>query len=281
MQNPLIIANTKSYLSSAKHVYHIHDSVWQLLDKEKYSYYLALPSSMIYEVSKEKYKAFKVGGQNVDTMEDGAHTGGTTCAQLSSAGAEFVILGHSEVRARGDTDSAIAYKVAQALGFGLMTVLCIGENSREGNIEYSTGIEKNIKNSKIDNSDEKNRQIDKETYPVDYLDEIKSILTQNLSQIDRRSVDRLVIAYEPVWAIGAVRPASSDQTLEAVIVIRRTLVEMFGLENAKKIRIIYGGSVSDENIAQYVRESGVDGVLVGRASLESKRFANIVNSLYA
>lgn len=257
MQNPLIIANTKSYLSSAKHVYHIHDSVWQLMDKEKYSYYLALPATMIYEVSKEKYKAFKVGGQNVDTMEDGAHTGGTTCAQLSSAGAEFVILGHSEVREAGDTDTAIAYKVAQALGFGLMTVLCIGEKTRKENVS------------------------DTESTTSDYLDEIKSILVKNLSQIDRRSVEKLVVAYEPVWAIGASRPASSDQTLEAVIVIRRTLVELFGLENAKKIRIIYGGSVSDENIAQYVRESGVDGVLVGRASLESKRFANIVNSLYA
>lgn len=90
----------------------------------------------------------------------------------------------------------------------------------------------------------------------------------------------ITVAYEPVWAIGAPRPASPDQVMEICIVIRRTLSEVFGLDFAKKIKIIYGGSVDDTNAKPFLDESTCDGVLVGRASMDAEKFSGIVNSLY-
>lgn len=248
MQNPLIIANTKSYISDPKHFYHIQDAIWQYLNKEKYCYYVAVPSTMIYPIVKEKYKAFQVGSQNVDTADEGAYTGGTTTEQIINVGATFTLLGHSEWRERCDDGKKISDRVCNCLNKNLMTVLCVGEKNRvEGG---------------------------------EYLDDIKKMLTESLGGVDRRRVNNLVIAYEPVWAIGAIKPATSEQTLEAVIQIRRTLVDIFGLDNAKKIKIIYGGAVTGEGVGQFVKEGGVDGVLVGRACLDPKNFADIVNNLY-
>jgi triosephosphate isomerase len=247
MQTPIIIANLKCNPSNIKELFKLQDSVWNKLNKEKYKYYLATPNIFLRELTKEKYKAFEIGTQNIDRIESGAYTGEISLPQALDAEAKFCILGHSEVRARGETSLEISKKVNETLRANLPTVLCVGEKSRT-----------------------------LETY----LDEIKNMLVSSLQNIDRRYVESLVIAYEPLWAIGASRAATVDDCLEATIQIRRTLVDLFGISNAKKIKVLYGGSVDEINAASFIRLGGVDGVLVGRASLDADKFATIVNSIY-
>jgi triosephosphate isomerase len=247
MTAPLVIGNTKAYINSKREMFALQESIWQNLESEKYQYHLAIPASLIDSLVAEKYKAAIFGAQSFDIEGDGAHTGSTTLKQLRDAGAKFTILGHSERRAMGESDDYISDRAREAINNNFTTIVCVGEGDRK-------------------NGDE-------------YLDFIKHQLEDSLLGVDRRGADNLIIAYEPLWAIGAVRPATAEQTLEVVIHIRRSLVELFGLENAKKIKVIYGGAVTSDGVAEFVREAGVDGVLVGRASTRGKDFAAIVNEL--
>lgn len=247
MQTPIIIANLKCNPSNIKELFKLQDSIWNKLNKDKYKYYLATPNIFLSQLNKEKYKAFDIGVQNIDNIEGGAYTGQMSIAQALSAEVKFCLLGHSEVRGRGETSLEISKKINETLRAGLYSVLCVGEKSRT--------LES-------------------------YLDEIKNMLVASLENIDRRYVENLIIAYEPLWAIGAARSATVDDCLEATIQIRRTLVDLFGISNAKKIKVLYGGSVDEVNAANFVRLGGVDGVLVGRASLDANKFATIVNSIY-
>lgn len=247
MKNPIIVANLKCYSKNLREIFKLQDDIFQFLKKEKYKYYLALPNVYIKSVADEKYKAVVAGAQNFDVTEQGAHTGGNNLEHVIDAGAEFTILGHSELRKLGESNEKIAEKINIAAK-KISVVLCIGEEKRELGIEY--------------------------------LDEIKKQLLECLVNFEKKNSERLIVAYEPVWAIGRATPARENEVLEAVIEIRRTLLEKFGIENAKKIKVIYGGSVEDKDILKFVTDSTVDGVLVGRASLNAKTFANIINDLY-
>ena len=114
----------------------------------------------------------------------------------------------------------------------------------------------------------------------EYVDTIKGQLKEYLKDVDRKNIGKLTVAYEPLWAIGAAIAATSEQAQEAIIVIRRVLVEIFGIDHAKKIKVLYGGSVTEHNAARFVKDATADGVLVGRLSMEAKPFAQMVNSLY-
>jgi triosephosphate isomerase len=266
---PIIIANTKAYINNLKDFYKLQDIVWKKLDKESYRYNVAVPNSLINMVKGEKYKAFAVGSQNFGAVENGAYTGCDTAENVSDAGAEFVILGHSEVRGAGDTDENINDKIKKALYNNLDIVFCVGEKSR---------AEEN-KNINLENvSGEKRNSENKNT--LDYVEEIRKQIKLGLKMVDKKYTDKITIAYEPVWAIGAARPATTDQVMEICIVIRRTLSEVFGLDFAKKIKIVYGGSVEESNAKAFLNESTCDGVLIGRACMDGEKFSNIVNSLY-
>ena len=244
---PLIIANTKSYIANLKSFYKLQDSIWQKLEKENYTYMCAVPSSLIYKIEKEEYRAFTVGAQNFETTENGAFTGANTFENILEAGARFVIVGHSETREMSDNDDLINLKVRKTISNNFTTILCVGEKERVGDVEY--------------------------------VDFIKNQLKQDLKNIDKNYISKLIIAYEPLWAIGAAKAATSDEAQEAIIIIRRTLVDMFGIDNAKKVKVIYGGSVDADNAKRFVSEATADGVLVGRACMDANKFAGIVNSL--
>ena len=244
---PLIIANTKAYITSLRDFYKLQDKIWLKLDKENYKYYCAVPSPLISSISKEEYNAIVVGAQNFETVELGAHTGSSTFENILEAGARFVILGHSEVRKNGETDILINEKVKKSLNKKTLTILCLGESERNEN--------------------------------NDYVDIIKDQLKKCLSHIDKNETHNLVVAYEPLWAIGAAISATSEEAQEAIIIIRRTLVDMFGIDNAKKIKVVYGGAVDDNNAKRFITDATADGVLVGRACMDADKFASIVNSL--
>jgi triosephosphate isomerase (TIM) len=189
-----------------------------------------------------------VWGQNAHDAPEGAFTGETSCAMLTDAGATGVLLGHSERRALfGETDEALARKLAAALAHGLEPVLCIGESEAErdgGATEARLG----------------------------------SQLAGALAALAASQVLQVTIAYEPVWAIGTGRTATPEIAQETHAFIRGALAERYGEECAAAVRILYGGSVKPDNAAGLLAQADVDGALVGGASLDPQGFAAIARA---
>ncbi len=243
---PLIIGNWKTFPSSYKEAV----SFVKKLDKKvqgftssKQAYSLAVPDIFI-PLLKEEMKRGVIGAQNISGTILGATTGETTASMLASAGASFVIVGHSEVRARGETTDIIAKKTALALGSKLYTILCIGEAERDKHGHYLTALE----------------------------EELKACLLQ----ADKHFFSHLILAYEPIWAVGANTPATVAECFEVVIALRRALAQIVGMDHAKKVSIIYGGTVQQDNALAFLQEGGVDGLLIGRASCDVDTFSSII-----
>lgn len=214
----------------------------------KKAYYLATTDIFIPSLN-EIVQGGYVGSQNVSGVTLGQVTGATVPSQLLTAGAAFTIIGHSEVRAQGETVDARAHKVALSLQSKLMTILCVGEHTRDAQGKYLSELEEDVKAS--------------------------------LSLVNRDLFEHLVIAYEPVWAIGGKTPATPQECFEVVIALRRALAALAGIEYAKKVHILYGGTVTSDNAKSFLEDGGVDGLLVGRASQEVGSFYDIIASSYA
>ncbi|MDQ3179228.1 MAG: triose-phosphate isomerase [Acidobacteriota bacterium] len=190
----------------------------------------------------------KVAAQNCSTeQKHGAHTGEVCADMIKDAGASHIIIGHSERRQfYGETDDAVNLKTKACLIFGLTAIVCVGEmlSDREA------GKEETI---------------------------VKGQLIGALDGLTVADMERIIIAYEPVWAIGTGQTATPEQAQAMHAFIRRTLAEMHGEAVAEAIRILYGGSVKPDNIKDLMNEADIDGALVGGASLEAESFARIVN----
>ena len=188
-----------------------------------------------------------VGAQNAWTENEGAYTGEVSPSMLASLKLSYVIIGHSERRAMGETDELINQKVLASAKSGLTVVLCVGERERDADGEYLKHIAMQIKVA--------------------------------LKGIQKKDLAKIVIAYEPIWAIGkhALGSASPEDALEVSILIKRTLVDLYG-KDASAVSILYGGSVDAKNAWEFLFKSQVDGLLVGRASLDPKVFGEILKS---
>lgn len=188
-----------------------------------------------------------VGAQNAWIENEGAYTGEVSPAMLASLKLSHVIIGHSERRAIGETDELVNKKVLAGVKAGLTVVLCVGEHERDTDGEYLKFIAEQIKNA--------------------------------LHGVSKKDLTQIVIAYEPIWAIGkhALRSASTDDALEVSILIKKTLVDLYGKDGAS-VTILYGGSVDAKNSWEFLLKSQVDGLLVGRASLDPKVFGEILRS---
>ncbi len=187
----------------------------------------------------------EVYAQNMHYEDEGAYTGEVSAPMLSELDARGVVLGHSERRALfGETDKALALKVPAALKAGIVPILCVGETESERD---------------NDDTDRKLRQQIK--------DDLAGVAAEQLAEV--------VIAYEPIWAIGTGRVATPEQAQEAIAFIR-ALVADRDKEAAEHLRVLYGGSVKPENAAELLALADVDGALVGGASLEAESFAAIV-----
>jgi triosephosphate isomerase len=187
-----------------------------------------------------------IAGQDLHWEREGAFTGEVSAPMLREAGAEYVIIGHSERRTLfGETDASVNRKTAAAIAAGLTPIVCIGEtlDQRERN----------------------------ETFDV--LDRQIKI---GLDGVTAEQMAQLVIAYEPVWAIGTGRTATAAQAQEAHAHIRGRVRQWFGGDAADLVHILYGGSVKPENIAEIIAQPDVDGALVGGASLDIRGFVEIV-----
>ena len=187
------------------------------------------------------------GAQNVYPEEKGAFTGEISPAMLKGLGCSYVICGHSERREiLGESDEFIARKVKAVKEHGMTPILCVGETAEE----------------------RKNGQTE---------ERIASEIRSALWGIDKKDVGSLVIAYEPIWAIGSGKAATPEDALEVCTLIREKIGKIFTPDIARKVRILYGGSVNEKNAASF-NLSGIDGVLVGGASLKADTFAAIVRS---
>ena len=187
-----------------------------------------------------------VSSQDIYWEREGAFTGEVSPAMIKEAGAAYAIVGHSERRRLfGETDAIVNRKTLAAIAGGLTPIVCIGETLEERERE--------------------------ETFAV-----LDRQIKDGLDQLTAEQVGALVLAYEPVWAIGTGRTATAAQAGEAHAHIRQRLRQWFGADAADRCVILYGGSVKPDNIRELIAEADVDGALVGGASLDVRSFANIV-----
>lgn len=186
-----------------------------------------------------------VGAQNMYKEEKGAFTGEISGTMLKDAGATYVILGHSERRAIfGESDALVGDKVKVALGYGLTPILCVGETLQEREAGQTDAVNR--------------RQ-----------------LLAGTAGITADQIERIIIAYEPVWAIGTGKNCNTADAQATIAAIRAVVAETFGAGAAQAVRIQYGGSVKPGNIADYMAQPDIDGALVGGASLVPADFAAI------
>lgn len=204
--------------------------------------YVYLPE-LARELSGSK---IKLGVQDLFYKDSGAHTGEVSAPMVQSYKATYTILGHSERRAMGETNKQVAEKVQSSIAHGFRTVVCIGERERNDDGAYYTFI----------------------------AEEVRSIV----NVLRRKDVAELILAYEPIWAIGktADQAMQPSELYEMVLFIRKLLTEKFGRTVAARVPILYGGSVKADNTEALMVEGKVDGLLVGGASLDPKAFTAIV-----
>jgi triosephosphate isomerase (TIM) len=188
-----------------------------------------------------------ISGQNVSWSKEGPFTGEISAQMLAEAGCRYVIVGHSERRQLfRETDDNVAKKALMVLSVGLTPILCVGESDEE----RSAGLEKEV---------------------------LKRQFTGGPGALTHEEFSRILLAYEPVWAIGTGKTATPEIAAAAHRFLRECAAEHFGAAQAEALRILYGGSVKPDNIKGLMAQPGLDGALVGGASLEPKSFAAIVN----
>ena len=190
----------------------------------------------------------KIGAQNVHFKESGAYTGEISAEMLCEVGAEYVIVGHSERRQYfGETDETVNLRTKAALAAGLKVILCLGELLGE----RQAGI----------------------------TEEIVSMQTKlDFAGIEEKDLKNIIIAYEPVWAIGTGLTATPEQAEEVCAIIRGVIAELYSKEAADAITIQYGGSMNDANASELLAKENIDGGLIGGASLKTDKFTAIVDA---
>ena len=194
------------------------------------------------------HSGYHVAAQNMHEKDNGAYTGELSAGMLADAGVEYVILGHSERRQYfGETDDVINNKIIKALDNGLLPIYCCGE--------------------KLDTREANNQEL-----------VVGKQIEQALSGLSPQQMSQVVIAYEPVWAIGTGKTASPQQAQEIHAFIRRMIADQYGSDVANGTSILYGGSVKPANAAELFGMEDVDGGLVGGASLDAESFAAIINA---
>jgi len=188
-----------------------------------------------------------LGAQDVSSEKDPAHTGEVSGVMLASLGVRHVIIGHSERRGKGETDAIVSEKIRTAIEEKITPILCVGEKKRDDHARY--------------------------------FEELSGQIRASLEGCSPKDAGKIIIAYEPVWAIGenAVGADTPEGTEEMALFIRKTLADMFGEKVAHTIPILYGGSVSPKNAEDFLTHGGVQGLLVGRASQSAKSITEILS----
>jgi len=190
-----------------------------------------------------------LGSQNIFPEAKGSYTGETSPVMVKNAGADYVIIGHSERRKYfGENNEEINFKVLSALKNGLKPIICVGETKEQKEDQSAMRV-------------------------------ITEQVKEALFEVSRVKAENIIIAYEPVWAVGSDKTPTSNEVMEAKVLIRKILVEIWGKKYAEKVIILYGGSVNAQNAKEVCVESEMDGALIGRESLSPHEFLKIANTI--
>jgi triosephosphate isomerase len=250
MRSKIVAGNWKMH----KNAEETEDLLNDLIDKlpnDKETEIIVAPTfvNLSSAVGHLEFTNIQVAAQNMHQAESGAYTGEISASMLKSIGVNTVILGHSERRAIfHETDSIIALKVDTALKHDMRVIFCFGEELK----------------------DRQNKQ---------HFNVVENQLLDGLFHIQKSSWENIVLAYEPVWAIGTGETASPEQAQEMHEFIRETVRKSFGSDVAEDLTILYGGSVKPDNAKEIFGKPDVDGGLIGGAALKAEDFAAIVNSI--
>ncbi len=252
MHKIILVANWKMNPEALAEAEALFSAVKKAVKKaENISVVVAPPAIWLSRFKTGEPANLKLAGQNMAYEEKGAFTGEISVLMLKDAGAKYVIIGHSERRSYfGETDEVINKKLILALKSRLIPILCVGESLEEKRAEKTPEI-------------------------------IKHQLIKALENIEQKKIqaDNLLIAYEPVWAIGSGAVPPYDDILSANLLIRKTINSIYGRKVAEKILLLYGGSVNAQNASGFIEKSGADGLLVGGAIVNASEFVNIIKQL--
>lgn len=246
LKRKIIIGNWKMNPVSLKQAEKLFSGVAKSISDIKKTEVVACPPFLYLEKLKKISKKISLGAQDAFFTDVGPFTGEVSAEMLYDIGARYVILGHSERRAMGESNSDINKKIKSALVAGLRPILCVGENVRD--LEHG------------------------------YFNVVKAQLEECLAGISKNSISKIIIAYEPVWAISSTidrKDATPEDAMEMSIFIKKILSLKFG-NDASLVRILYGGSVNAKDAPLFLQNGGVDGLLAGRASLDVKKFTEII-----
>ena len=247
MRKPIIAGNWKMNKTPAEAVELVKGLI--PLVKDAKCDVVVCPTAVCLPAVAEVIKGtnIKLGAQNVHFAEKGAYTGELSADMLKAVGCEYVIVGHSERRQYfGETDKTVNLRATAAVKAGLTAIICVGE----------------MKDERVDG----------------YTDIIVAYQTKMaLKGLTAEELNHVVIAYEPVWAIGTGLTATDEQANETIGVIRKAIAEVYGDEVAQKVRIQYGGSMKGSNVKGLMAQPEIDGGLIGGASLKAEDFAQVVN----
>ena len=245
MRKPIIAGNWKMNKTPVEGA-NLVNELKPLVQDAECDVVVCVPATDIYAVSEAvKGSNIHLGAQNVHFAESGAYTGEISADMLLALGVEYVIIGHSERRQYfGETDETVNKRTLTALKKGLIPIVCVGETLEE----RESGITEEVLKRQIE-----------------------------IGLEDVEDLTKLVVAYEPVWAIGTGKTATSEQANETIGFIRKTLAEKFCPACANEVRIQYGGSMKPSNAKELMAQRNIDGGLIGGAALKANDFAGIVN----
>lgn len=248
MRKPIIAGNWKMHKTRDEALQFIYNVNQNVPAREFVESVVCAPAPILRDLVKRQGDNLRVGAQNMHYLDNGAYTGEVSAPLLENIGVEYVVIGHSERREYyNETDADVNKKIHQAFNYDLVPIVCVGESLdiREAGTQ-----------------DDWN----------------KAQIVAALKGLSADQVKELVIAYEPIWAIGTGKTATSQQAQDTIKAIRNVVAGLYDHEVAQAVRIQYGGSVKPSNIDELLSMEDIDGALVGGASLDSESFLALVKA---
>ncbi|EOD00766.1 triose-phosphate isomerase [Caldisalinibacter kiritimatiensis] len=247
MRTPIIAGNWKMNKTISEGV-ELVNKIKDVAAKTDVEVVVCVPFVSLDAIKKElEGTEVKLGAQNMHWEESGAFTGEISPLMLKEIGIDYVVIGHSERRQYfNETDETVNKKIKAAIAHGINPIVCVGETLEQ----RENGEEKEVVNEQV---------------------------LKALEDVEAEDVKKVVIAYEPIWAIGTGKTASSEDANEMIEYIRSTIEGKYGVDISEEVRIQYGGSVKPKNVTDIMNQPDIDGALVGGASLKAEDFTDIVN----
>ena len=245
----MVIGNWKMNPETLKEALVITEGIKRKIASVKRTIAVICPPTIFFVATKGKTSSRKLlyGLQDISQEEGGAHTGETSVLMAKSVGATFAIVGHSECRARGETDGDVCRKIELLLKHKIRPVLCVGEPR----VDEHAG----------------------------HLSFVKEQLVKGLGGVSASNITQVIIAYEPLSAIGAKHPVTSHEIHQRNIFIKKVLADLYGKSKAFEVTILYGGAANAENARELVEGGEVDGLLIGRDSLKPDNFIKTLKAM--